>query len=160
MDEYYSISLPKRKWNDSCELSVSAPDFHEKTISLDPFYKEGAFNTRNEITLVPDRRRVTFEITKSGDVTDNAFNLTYLIDSKKKMKLNLDFINSDFFSESVAVPGKKNISSFDLKNKAHYKVNLVDHIRDPDQIVYATKIMQLSALFFRRRRLIVFGALE
>jgi hypothetical protein len=133
-DGYYSISLPKSKWKESCELSVSAPDFHEKTIGLDPFYKEVPRNTRNEIILVPNRRHVEFQITKSGNVTDNTFHLTYLVDSRRKMKLNMDFINKDLFSESVAVSGGKNISSFDLKHKALYKINLVDHIRDPDQI--------------------------
>jgi hypothetical protein len=133
-DGYYSISLPKSKWKESCELSVSAPDFHETTIDLDPFYKEIPLNTRNEIILVPNRKHVEFQITKAGNVSDNTFNMTYLVDSRRKMKLNLDFSNNDLFSESVAVSGGKKISSFDLKNKAHYKVNIVDHIRDPDQI--------------------------
>jgi hypothetical protein len=110
------------------------PDFHKKTIGLDPFYKEVPRNTRNEIILVPNRRHVEFQITKSGNVTDKTFHLTYLVDSRRKMKLNMDFINKDLFSESVAVSGGKNISSFDLKHKALYKINMIDHIRDPDQI--------------------------
>jgi hypothetical protein len=129
---YYSISLPKSKWNKSFEFSVSAPDFHEKTIGLDAFYREGPYNTKNEIILEPNRRHVKFQITKSGNITDNTFYLTYLVDSTRRIHLNLNFMNKALFTESVAVSGKRTIGSFDLNNNAPYKVKILDHISDPD----------------------------
>lgn len=103
-DGYYSVLLPKHKWNGPGKLSVSAPDFHEKTVSLDPFYSEGPFNTRNDIALVPIRRTIALEITRAEDVMERAFHLTYAVDSRKTMKLNPYFINTDSFTETLSVP--------------------------------------------------------
>jgi len=133
-DGYYSVLLPKHKWNNSGELSVSAPEFHEKKLSLDPFYKEGPFNTRNDVALVPDRRQVTFEITRSADVAEDAFSLTYQVEPGREMRLRPDFKNSDLFTETLFVPVGKRVGSFALTNHDEYILNLVEHVQDPDHL--------------------------